>query len=108
MLSLVLAPLFLQQTPDPRLGHATRTDQAGWIEAHLEGKPRDVGYQYGYLLAPEIDAAHKARINQIGTGKYDWNLYRETAKKLFWEKTDREYQEEMAGQADGLQAKGFK
>jgi hypothetical protein len=107
MLALLLAHLILRQTPDPRLAHATRSDNAGWIEAHLEGKPRDIGYQYGFLLAKEIDDAHRARLSQI-SGKYDWNWYRETARKLFWEKTDPEYQQELAGQAEGLQAKGFK
>ena len=31
-----------------------RFDRGGWIYVHLEGAPHDIGYQHGYLLAPEI------------------------------------------------------
>ena len=30
------------------------------IFIHLEGTPAEIGYQHGYLLAPEIADAHKA------------------------------------------------
>jgi len=33
---------------------AYRFEQAGWTYVHLEGSPQDIGYQHGYLLAPEI------------------------------------------------------
>ncbi len=40
-----------------RLLGAYRFEQAGWIYVHLEGSPRAVGFQHGYLLAPEIHDA---------------------------------------------------
>src|SRR5256886_9086157 len=40
---------------DPRLKSASRFEQGGWIYVHLEGDPGTVGYQHGYLLAPEIE-----------------------------------------------------
>jgi len=46
------------QAADARLKPAfRRPEKDGWIFVHLEGSPRDVGYQHGYLLAPEIAAA---------------------------------------------------
>jgi hypothetical protein len=107
MISLLAAFLLSRPALDPRLSGATRTESAGWIQLHLEGQPRDIGYQYGTLLAPEIIDAHRAQKSEI-TGQYDWSWYRAMAKKLFWDKVDREYQEEMEGQAEGLQKKGYK
>ena len=40
---------------DPRLVKSSRKDTAGWIYIHLEGSPRDIGYQHGYMLATEIE-----------------------------------------------------
>jgi len=107
MLTLLAASVFASTLNPTRLAAAKRTDSAGWIQLHLEGSPRDIGYQYGSLAAAEIDDAHRARISQLDK-VHDWPYYRETAKKLFWDKVDPEYQQEMAGQAEGLQAKGFK
>lgn len=94
-------------SPDPRLLHAYRQDKAGWIFVHLEGSPEAIGYQHGYLLANEIDdALHMmSYFLQHSTGK-DWNWYRNAAKTLFWSKIDREYQEEIRGIVEGLQARG--
>ena len=39
---------------DPRLQKAYRFQQGGWTYVHLEGAPADIGFQHGYLLAPEI------------------------------------------------------
>lgn len=94
------------QTADPRLAAASRKDEAGWIQLHLKGAPKEIGYQYGYLAAKEIDDAHKALKDEIA-GSYDWAWYRDSAKKVFWDKVDPEYRQEMEGQAEGLRAKGY-
>ena len=45
---------------DTRLKKAfRRPDQNGWIFVHLEGSPAEIGFQHGYLLAPEIADADK-------------------------------------------------
>ena len=41
---------------DARLKPAYRFERGGWVYVHLEGSPADIGYQHGYLLAPEIEA----------------------------------------------------
>lgn len=54
-------PLYSQQAnPATHLKGAFRKPpQNGWIFVHLEGSPFDVGFQHGYLLAPEIADAEK-------------------------------------------------
>jgi hypothetical protein len=93
---------------DPRMGSAYREDKAGWVCAHLAGAPKDIGYQYGVLLSDRIDDAQQAlhELLKRTTGK-DWNFYRDTTRKLFWDHVPAEYQQEIEGQAEGLQAKGL-
>src|SRR5712692_10989020 len=40
---------------DARLKGSSRFEEGGWIYVQLEGEPRAMGYQHGYLLAPEIE-----------------------------------------------------
>jgi hypothetical protein len=96
---------FSQQ--DPRLAKASREDRAGWIYVHLEGSPGEIGFQHGWLLANEIDDALSMMkyFLKNSTGK-DWDFYRDAVKKMFWNKIDKEYQEELAGIVEGLKAKG--
>ena len=96
------------QFPDPRLSKATRTDKAGWICIHLEGAPKDIGFQHGYLLAAEIDDVIKTMQYYLphSSGK-DWSFYREAVKTMFWNKIDPEYQQEITGITEGLKAKGL-
>jgi hypothetical protein len=108
MISLLSAMILMPSGQiDARLTRAYRTEKAGWIYAHLEGKPRNIGYQYGFLLAPEIDEAQKT-LRATELENPDWNWYRTEAKRLYWSKLDSEYQEELAGLAEGMVAKGFK
>lgn len=106
---LVCCSAVLFASDDDRLGKSSREDKNGWIYVHLEGKPRDIGYQHGYLLAPEIDDALKMFKHFLkGSTKENWDFYREAASRMFWPKLDKEYQEEIQGIADGLKAKGKK
>src|SRR5258708_17483527 len=45
---------------DPRLEKSYRFQQGGWTYVHLEGSPSEIGFQHGYLLAPEIADALEA------------------------------------------------
>jgi len=52
---LLIAALPAQAANPPELKGAFRQPQKnGWTYVHLEGSPREVGFQNGYLLAPEI------------------------------------------------------
>jgi hypothetical protein len=92
-----------------RLGNATREDKNGWIYVHLSGSPADIGYQHGYLVANEIDTVMKVMQYYLpsASGK-DWAFYRAASSRFIWKKIDKEYQDELKGIAEGLQAKGFK
>ncbi len=46
--------------PDARLKNSyRRPEKSGWTFVHLEGTPAEIGFQHGYLLAPEIRDALK-------------------------------------------------
>src|SRR5882757_1343128 len=92
-----------------RLGNATREDKNGWIYVHLEGSPADVGYQHGYLVAKEIDTLIKVmKFYLPHTTDKNWDFYRSASARFIWKKIDKEYQDEIKGIAEGLQAKGLK
>jgi hypothetical protein len=90
------APAFsaaARKPDDPRLAKAYRFERAGWIYVHLEGAPHDVGYQHGYLLAPEIaDAFAAVSLEMTHETSRDWNFFRRAAREMLWPKIDEEYQ----------------
>jgi hypothetical protein len=82
-----------------------RFDHGGWIYVHLEGSPHDIGYQHGSLLAPEIaDAFQSFRLEATHNSGRDWEFFRRAAREMLWPKIDPEYQAELQGIVDGLQA----
>ncbi len=88
---------------DPRLKGAYRYEQGGWVYVHLEGDPASVGFQHGYLLAPEISDAFPAiSTNMTYSTKRDWAFFRETARTMLWPRIDAEYQQELQGIVEGL------
>ena len=92
---------------DPRLQKAYRFQQGGWTYVHLEGSPADIGFQHGYLLAPEIQDAFLAiQLYDTYTTKRDWQFFRNAAQHMLWPHIDEEYQQELQGIADGLKAHG--
>ena len=96
-------------TADARLSKSFRKPaQAGWIFVHLEGKPSEIGFQHGYLLAPEILDAHKAIKLAMTHESKDWKYFRTAAQNVLWPHVDAEYREELTGIVAGLAAKGVK
>ena len=92
---------------EARLIPAYRFARGGWIYVHLEGSPADIGYQHGYLLAPEIEDGFKTvQLQDTHRTQRDWNFYRATAQNILWPHIEVEYQQELQGIADGLQAHG--
>src|SRR5260370_14513460 len=91
---------------DPRLKGAWRVDEGGWIYVHLEGGPRAMGYQHGYLLAPEIEDAFAAvSAGMMESTERDWEFFRKAAHEMLWPKIDAEYQQELQGIVEGLRAR---
>src|SRR5271169_4295470 len=96
LLLLLAAPS--DPSRDPRLDKAYRFERNGWIFVHLEGDPRTIGYQHGYLLRDEIDdvlAVLKPFLEH--TTKSDWNFYRRAAQTVLWPGVPPEYQAEIDG-----------
>ena len=92
---------------DARLEKAYRFQQGGWTYVHLEGSPSDIGFQHGYLLAPEIaDAFAAIKLYDTHQSQRDWDFYRKTAQQALWPHIDKEYQQELQGIADGVKAHG--
>jgi hypothetical protein len=92
---------------DPRLSGAYRFERNGWIYAHLQGEPDHLGFQHGFLLAPEIeDLLRVVKPLLLQLTKKEWTFYREAALQMLWRKIDPEYQQELDGIVAGLAAKG--
>ncbi len=97
------------KTADARLKSAYRFDRDQWIFVHLEGSPAQIGYQHGYLLAPEIEDAFNAiKFHDTYRTKRDWAFFRKTAQDVLWPHIEDEYRQELQGIADGLNAHGVK
>ena len=94
---------------DPRLIKAFRKpDLNGWIFVHLEGTPAEIGFQHGYLLAPEIEDVHKVIVAGLTHDSHKpYSFFRTSAEKVLWPRVEPQYREELKGIAEGLKARGM-
>jgi hypothetical protein len=93
---------------DPRLAGAYRFERGGWTYVHLQGSPEQIGFQHGYLLAPEIaDYEHVLKVEAEHTTHRDWEFYREAGRKILWPHIDAEYRAELRGIATGVKQRGI-
>ncbi len=105
------SPSAAQPQPTPLqqqwLAKAHRHEKAGWIYLHIEGEPRERGFQHGYLLAKEIAEALRIRRSVwYHNTAMEWTeLLKETAR-FVTPFVDAENREELLGIADGLAAAG--
>jgi phospholipase B-like protein len=97
-------------TPETELkGAFRRSAKNGWTFVHLQGAPHEIGFQNGYLLAPEIEDTLKVTIlEQTHESKKDWQFFRDAAQNMMWPRIEQEYREELQGIADGVNAHGVK
>ena len=94
-------------TSSARYDKGFRFNIQGWIYLHIEGEPYERGYQHGYLLADEIiDIIN--RWSNIFPQKNSWESHKRAAMRLFWKKYPNEYQMEIKGIAEGINARGGK
>lgn len=95
---------------DPRLAGAFRRPaDHGWTYVHLAGTPSAIGFQHGYLLAPEIDDALKMeKIELTHDNAKEWSFFRDAAQNMMWPHIEPEYRAELQGIADGANAAGVK
>ncbi len=102
--------LAISKKLEPRLkGAFRRPERNGWTFVHLEGEPRDVGFQHGYLLAGDIEDAFRVmKLKNAHDGRRGWEFYREKARSMWWPHIEPEYREEMLGISEGLAARGLR
>jgi hypothetical protein len=95
-----------QAKGDPRLRDSSREDKAGWIHVRLSGSPAEIGFQHGWHLAAEIDDMLRTFAFYLKeAAKHDWPFFRAEAERMFWPRLEPEFQEEIAGIAEGLKAR---
>jgi hypothetical protein len=101
------APAELTPIQRQWLAKGHRHEKAGWIYLHIEGEPRERGFQHGYLLAKEIaeDLRIRRAVWQHNTAMEWADLLKETAR-FMTPFVDPENREELLGLVDGLQAAG--
>jgi hypothetical protein len=88
---------------------AYRFERDHWIYLHLEGTPQQIGYQHGWLLAPEIvDALAAVKLDETHSTQRNWNFFRQTAKLVLWPHIEAEYRQELQGIVAGARAHGAK
>jgi hypothetical protein len=89
------------------LTKAGRHEKAGWTYLHIEGGPRERGFQHGYLLAKEIAECLRVR---RAVWRYDtameWNWLLQETARFVTPAVDPENREELLGIVDGLRAAG--
>jgi len=96
-------------TPPELKGAFRDPARNGWTYVHLEGTPHQIGFQNGYLLAPEIDDMLKVVVLEAQHDyKKDWAFFRDAAQNMMWPRIEQEYREELQGIADGAAAHGVK
>ena len=96
-------------TSDEAKGGFRSPAKNGWTFVHLQGTPHQIGYQNGYLLAPEIaDAVKVVQLETLHDSQKDWSFFRDAAQNMMWPHIEQEYREEMQGIADGATAHGQK
>jgi len=92
---------------DPRLKSTYSYARGGWVYVHLEGDPATIGFQHGYMLADEINDAFPAVSAGMMNGTHrDWAFFRQAAREMLWRQIDTEYQQELQGIVEGLNAHG--
>jgi len=110
LVALALPCLAKDAAGDARLKHSFRLpEKNGWTFVHLEGQPAEIGFQHGYLLAPEIVDVLKVTQTELAhEDKKDWAFFRDAARTMMWPRIEQEYREELQGIVDGASANGVK
>jgi hypothetical protein len=86
-----------------------RHDRDGWIYVRIAGEPRQRGFQYGYLLAREIDTSlHEVRRQWEYESGMTWEWLLNEGKRILLPGIDAELRAEIEGIAEGLNAAGVK
>ncbi|HXE31025.1 MAG TPA: C45 family peptidase [Terriglobales bacterium] len=102
------APVAAANPDAARLAGAYRKPpRNNWVFVHLHGSPAQIGYQNGYLLEPEIvDLQRVDALEEEHNDHKNWNWLRDQARGVMWPHIEAQYQQELQGIADGVDAHG--
>jgi hypothetical protein len=89
------------------LSKANRHEKEGWIYLHIEGTPRERGFQHGYLMSEDI----KEAIRIVSTEWHyqtamEWSWYVKKAGAILTPRVDAENLAEIDGIAEGMKNAG--
>jgi hypothetical protein len=89
------------------LGKAAMKEKAGWTYLHVEGGPRERGFQHGYLLAGRIAECVRvtAAVWRHRSGM-EWSWLTERTRTFIDPAIDAENRAELDGIAEGMGAAG--
>jgi len=96
-------------TPEQKtwIEKADRHEKDGWVYLHIEGAPRERGFQYGYLLAKEIaEGIRVRRESWKHTSGTEWSWLVAKSKELYTPKVDPESLAEIDGIVEGMAGAG--
>jgi hypothetical protein len=103
----VLASAGLTPEQQQWLAPAILKEKAGWTYLHVEGPPRERGFQHGYLLAPRIAACIRATgLVWHHTSGMDWSWLVANTGRFINPAVDAENRAELDGIAEGMTAAG--
>jgi Phospholipase B len=106
--AIIFSTAAFSAAKDARLLHSFRRPAKNhWIYVHLEGTPKEVGFQDGYWLSQEILAMKKVSEMELSHDtKKDWAFFRDAAEHMMWPHIEQEYRDELQGITDGVRARG--
>jgi len=91
------------------LSKARRAEQDGWIYLRIAGAPREMGFQHGYPLAPEITASMGiVRKKWFHDSGMEWEWLGKQGDRILRPNVDGKILEEIEGLVEGLAAAGVK
>lgn len=91
------------------LGKANRHEKNGWTYLHIEGTPKERGFQHGYLMAAEIkENIRLLRVRWEYQTALEWSYYVQKAGEILSRKVDAENLDEIDGIVEGMQVAGVK
>lgn len=90
------------------LSKANHHEKNGWIYLHIEGDPKERGFQHGFLLAHEINESMRVlKVDWNNQSALDWQWLVQKAGNMFTPKVDVENIEEIDGIVEGMKSAGI-
>ena len=91
------------------VSRAWRHEKEGWTFLHVQGAPRERGFQHGYLLAKEIrESLRVQKLTWYHDSGVEWAWLVETAAPMLIPRIDSENLAEIDGIVEGLAAAGVR